>query len=168
MIITAGVCSIVYRIVECTHTAALVYSFHCSNINLSRYLNRISNIIWTCTAFNDNVWQELRFWCHNLAEFFTACKKSKFWYRPLLLFGSRNELKTCPLRFSLLCSYEYPMILFHCLTLVDWYQKPFVHSFLISASLRQIHSVFQSEFTDCELVVSLSISGILGFLKVIQ
>jgi hypothetical protein len=66
---------------------------------LSRNLNNMSNIIRTSTAFNDTFWEELRFWCHNLAEFCTACKKWKFWYRPLLLFGSQNELKKWPLRF---------------------------------------------------------------------
>jgi len=32
MLITACVCSILYHILECTHTATLIYSFHCNNI----------------------------------------------------------------------------------------------------------------------------------------
>lgn len=32
MLITACVCSIVYHILECTHTATLIYLFHFNNI----------------------------------------------------------------------------------------------------------------------------------------
>jgi hypothetical protein len=32
MLITAYVCSILYHILECTHTATLIYSFHFNNI----------------------------------------------------------------------------------------------------------------------------------------
>ena len=167
MLITACVCSILYHILECTHTDTLFTRFILIVSLLSLNLNKMSNIMWTSTAFNDTFWRELRFWCHNPAEFCTACKKWKFWYRPFLLFGSRNERKTWPLRFLFyVVTQRYYSIAWHWL--IHTRNHSFIHSSIhsfVHSVLRQVRSVFQSEFSSrCDLVLPLSVSGILLFL----
>jgi hypothetical protein len=126
MLIRACVFSILYHILECTHTATLIYSFHFNNITFITKFEQMSNIVWTCTAFNDKFWQELRFWCHNLAEFCTACKMWKFWYRPLLYLDRGMNLKRGPCAF---CSMQSPK---DTISLCDtgWFIPETIHSFI--------------------------------------